>query len=301
MPVYNGERYLKDAIQSILDQSFTDFELIIVDNASTDATEDICREFAAQDDRIRYSRNQVNIGGAPNHNRVFELATGKLFKWAAHDDLYPREMLQRCVEVLERAPNSVSLVYTYFELIDESGDTLGIGSDPIEKRDPRPYLRLARYLMKVGYCAASYGLIRSEVLRKTRLMASFPFSDRVYLAELAMLGELWEIREPLLRLRNHAGRSTRANTTAGAIREWYDPSEAKKAAVLPLQIKADLEIARSALRLPMPWIDRGLCLIVALAVPCWLRFLKWTFPMRKKWGLAPSVVRTGKKVSGSVS
>jgi glycosyltransferase involved in cell wall biosynthesis len=291
LPVYNGETFLRGAIQSILEQSFADFELIIVDNASTDGTSEICREFAAKDNRIRYYRNEVNIGGAPNHNRVFELSTGKFFKWASHDDLYPKEMLRRCLEVLEAAPDSVSLVYSQFELIDESGESLGIESDPIEMRDPRAHVRLIRFLMKVGYCTATYGLIRSDILRKTRLMASFPFSDRVYLAELAMLGELWEIREPLLRLRNHAGRSTKANKTVDSIRKWYDPAAAKMAMVLPLQIRADVEIVRSALRLPMAWKDRMLCFGVAMAVPCWLRLLKWSFPVRRRLGLAPSVKR----------
>lgn len=290
LPVYNGEAYLQGAIQSLLEQTFTDFELVIADNASTDATDQISRRFAAEDSRIRYYRNEVNIGGAPNHNRVFELSNGKFFKFAAHDDLYPKEMLQRCVEVLEAAPDSVSLVYTQFELIDESGNSIGIESDSIEKRDPRPHVRLTRCLMKVGYCTGTYGLIRSDVLRKTRLMGSFPFSDRVYLAELAMLGELWQIREPLLRLRNHPGKSTKANTTADAMRKWYDP--VAKAAILPLQAKVDLEIARSAWRLPIPWMDRLLCFGVALVVPCWLRLLKWSFPVRRRLGLAPSVKRS---------
>jgi glycosyltransferase involved in cell wall biosynthesis len=291
LPVYNGEVYLRDAVKSILDQSYPDFELIISDNASTDATEKICRDFAAHDGRIRYYRNEINIGASPNHNRVFELAKGEFFKWSAHDDLYPKEMLQRCVEVLEKAPASVILVYTQFEMIDEFGKSLRTLSDPVEKRDPRPHLRLARLLMKLGYYSGAYGLIRSNVLRKTRLEGSFPYSDRVLMAELAMLGEFREIPEPLLCLRIHPGRSTIANTTPDALRVWTDPSEAKKAAVLPLQARADLEIVRSVFRLPLRWIDRILCLAVALTIPCWRRLLSWSFPLRKRFGLAPSVWR----------
>ena len=81
LPVYNGEKYLEQALISILSQTYTDFELIISDNASTDRTQAICREYAAKDPRIRYYCNEENLGAAPNHNRVFELASGEYFKW----------------------------------------------------------------------------------------------------------------------------------------------------------------------------------------------------------------------------
>lgn len=87
MPVYNGGRYVKAALEAVLAQTFRDFELIISDNASTDATEAICREYAARDPRIHYSRNGENLGAARNSNRTVELATGQYFKWAHHDDL----------------------------------------------------------------------------------------------------------------------------------------------------------------------------------------------------------------------
>jgi glycosyltransferase involved in cell wall biosynthesis len=288
LPVYNGEVYLEQAIQSILVQTYPDFELIISDNASNDATESICRRLAEQDRRIRYHRNEQNIGGAQNHNRVFELAIGEFFKWAAHDDLYPPEMLRRCLEVLETAPSSVSLVYTQFEWIDEHGSSLGIDLDPVQSRDPRSYLRLARLLSKIGHHSAIYGLIRSEILRKTRLTGFFPHADRVLLAELAMLGQLWEIREPLLFIRDHPGRSFRANTTSEALRKWYNPGKAKDGLTLSIRAKADLEIVRSTLRLPLPWLERVLCLIMAVVMPLYIRFSDWTRPIRKKVGLAPS-------------
>jgi glycosyltransferase involved in cell wall biosynthesis len=295
LPVFNGEAYLAGAIQSLLEQSYRDFELIISDNASTDATGQICRDFAAQDSRIRYYRNAMNIGGAPNANRVFELATGEFFKWASHDDLYPKEMLRRCCEVLEKAPASVALVYTHFELIDESGNSLGIKSDRVGSRESRPHLRLSRLLMNIGYYTTTYALMRSNVLRRTRLEESFPYSDRVLLAELAMLGELWEIPEPLLLLRIHAGRSVTANPTPDAIREWYDPHEAKKALVLPLNLRADLEIARSALRLPLRWSDRLQCLVVAL------RRLNWSRPLSRSLRFVQGLWRTKRGALGSAT
>src|SRR5262245_16514015 len=119
LPVYNGERYLPNTLTRLLEQDFEDFELIVSDNASTDATQEICRSFT--DRRVRYSRNDTNIGLAANHNRAFALSRGELFKWAAHDDDFPRAMLARFVEAFDRASPAVSLVFSHCEYIDEFG------------------------------------------------------------------------------------------------------------------------------------------------------------------------------------
>src|SRR5689334_3559190 len=84
LPVYNGENYLAKTIASILAQTFTDFELIICDNASSDSTQRICEDFARQDARVRYGRNEKNLGAGPNYDLAFSRSTGTYFKWAAH-------------------------------------------------------------------------------------------------------------------------------------------------------------------------------------------------------------------------
>src|SRR5262249_32985361 len=99
--VYNGARFLEDTLDSLLAQTYTDFELIISDNASTDRTEEICRTYAAKDQRVRYYRSKKNVGVGRNCNRVFELATGDYFKWATADDLCKPELVARCLELLE--------------------------------------------------------------------------------------------------------------------------------------------------------------------------------------------------------
>ena len=86
LPVLNGEKYVAEALDAILAQSFLDFELIISDNASTDATPDICADYARRDARIRLHRHPSNLGAAPNFNFVFQRSRGEYFKWAAHDD-----------------------------------------------------------------------------------------------------------------------------------------------------------------------------------------------------------------------
>src|SRR5262245_165844 len=87
VPVYNGEAFLRQTLESILSQSFGDFEMIVSDNASTDDTEAIAREFAARDARVRYHRNRTNLGLAKNYNLLFSLASGEYFKWASADDV----------------------------------------------------------------------------------------------------------------------------------------------------------------------------------------------------------------------
>ncbi|TJV45636.1 MAG: glycosyltransferase family 2 protein, partial [Mesorhizobium sp.] len=120
LPVYNGENFLSDAIQSILDQDFSDFELVITDNASTDRTADICLEFAQRDRRIRYVRNVRNLGAGANFNRAFQLSTGEYFKWCAHDDRLSSGFLTDCVRALDANARHV-IAYPRLLGIDETG------------------------------------------------------------------------------------------------------------------------------------------------------------------------------------
>ena len=124
VPVYNGERYLAEALDSLLAQSFKDFEIVISDNAST-MHDEIGRAYQSKDPRIRYFRSEQNRGAAWNFNRAFELSTAPLFKWAACDDLHEERFLERCVEVLDRDP-SVVLSHTYCQDDRRKGGSAGI-------------------------------------------------------------------------------------------------------------------------------------------------------------------------------
>jgi hypothetical protein len=119
---------------------------------------------------------------------------------------------------------------------------------------------------------SSYGLIRSEVLRRTRLLGLFPGADNVLLAELAMLGMLAEVPEPLLRIRKHPGRSFTVNKTLKQLREVFNPGQGNKFSPLGLWGRIHLELVRSALLMPLEPHDRVLCFAVALMVPQY-----WTF------------------------
>lgn len=272
MPVYNGANFIRRSVKSLLSQDCEDFELIISDNASTDETESICRELAVGDARIRYFRNEANVGAARNYNRVFQAAEGKYFKWAAHDDECHRAMLGRCVEFLDASPDSVTMVYPLAELIDEEGKTLVAGLDRIESKDPMPHRRLARLLWSLNYCDPVFGLIKTEVLRKTQLIGPFFGADYVLLGELAMLGEIRELDEILFRLRAHSGRSMKANASARTRAAWYDPSASRKLFVMPSWERMVWEMCRSVWRSPLPPAEKVRCLLAVAGVHYWRRF-----------------------------
>ena len=201
LAVYNGERYLAEAIDSILAQTFTDFELIISDNASTDATAEICRERARRDRRIRYSRNPVNIGGARNENLTVTLARGRYFRWAAHDDYLEPTLLERCVDVLERQPEVV-ICYTQVREIDSDSNTLQIISRN-NADSPSAAMRFGRIILSGDFLEETYGLMRVDVLRTTRLQADYTASDRTLMAELSLHGRFHEVPEVLFAKRLH--------------------------------------------------------------------------------------------------
>ncbi len=226
MPVYNAERYLEEALDSILAQTYADFTLVIVDNASTDRTPEICKAYVANDSRIQYYRNERNLGAAPNFNRTFTLSTGIYFKWAAHDDLIAPEFLERCVEVLDHDPNVV-LCYPRVKMIDEYGQSIG-DYDPLpDTSSSRPHERFRNLVLAPDLAVQQMGLIRRSALEKTMLHGSYPSSDEVLLAELALCGRFYELPERLLIFRYHTGQIARTTKQRERV-AFYDTSRGNK-------------------------------------------------------------------------
>jgi glycosyltransferase involved in cell wall biosynthesis len=202
LAVRNGALYLQQAVNSILAQTFTDFELIICDNASTDSTEAICRAYAEQDARVRYWRNPQNIGGANNENLTFTKARGEYFRWAAHDDVLAPTLLEKCVAVLDSQPDVV-LCYTEIIEIDDSNNQIKL-TNRQKGVAAQPHQRLQELMYRDHTCEMTYGVIRTDVLRQTRLQQNYTDSDRTLLCELALYGRFHEIEEPLFYKRYHA-------------------------------------------------------------------------------------------------
>ncbi len=216
LPVYNGERYLAEAIDALLGQTYKDFELIISDNASTDGTADICRRYAQLDSRVRYIRQPKNIGLAPNHNVVVEQARGELFKWAANDDLYARELVERCIAALDEYPDVV-LAHCWTARIDGSGNVTRAYKYPLNTSSPRAPERFRSLLFDSGG-DDDYGVIRTSVLRQTAMQESYHHADHTIIAELALYGRFYQVPDWLYFRRDHLERAERAfpGSAAGA-------------------------------------------------------------------------------------
>jgi glycosyltransferase involved in cell wall biosynthesis len=197
MPVYNGERFVREALESFLGQTYPHFELTITDNASDDGTEAICREYADSDDRFRYHRNEQNVGAIHNFRRAFELARGEYFAWAAHDDLRAPTFLEACVVELDARPDAV-LCCTGMRIIDAGGRDVPSSVWPPTTRPVEGTLRdRIRALARARYWYDFYGLARRSALKRTRLPIQVWGFDVVVLAELLLQGEIAYVSEEL--------------------------------------------------------------------------------------------------------
>lgn len=263
LPVYNGEAYLAEAIDSILGQTYTDFELVISDNGSIDATQRLCEEFARNDDRVRYHRAETNRGGTWNFNRVVRLSGGEFFRWAAHDDVIRPTYLERCVAALDSHPEAV-LAHTSVEIIDEHGRNHGrYDAPPMRRNDPRPHVRFHDAATYGGRCHQIFGVMRRNALDKIPPYSDYGHADGVLLAQLTLLGPFLLVDEPLQLMREHGGQ---ASTTFGvkggnggidylAWREWFDPKYANKFGFPYWRIVG--ELARSLVVVPdVPLAER---------------------------------------------
>lgn len=210
MPVYNGEKYLQNAINSVLSQTFGDFELFISDNASTDRTQDICRAAMAADPRVRYSRSDINRGAAVNFTRALELSSpAEFFKWLPHDDTIAPDYLAKCVAALDAAPDA-SLCDTNAAVIDEHGVQIAVYDSGLKAvtEAKRASDRFAEYILTRHSNLECMGLIRRRCLDGSVLMDSYYLAERAFVAQLTLKGRFVRILEPLFGNREHPQRAT---------------------------------------------------------------------------------------------
>ncbi len=219
LPVYNGERFLAEVLSNFLAQTFTNFELVVCDNASTDGTQQICLAYARRDKRIHYFRNPINLGAVPNFNRAFQLSRAPLFKWAAHDDMYRSTFLETCVRILDANPDVV-LAHCGSTFVDENGETFpydnatltyvdpytGVHQTPDSPAigdSPHAAARFWQVLAGARWATHMFGVMRRDALAQTRLIPNFSGGDRAMLAELALLGRFQSADEILFLKRFH--------------------------------------------------------------------------------------------------
>ena len=225
LPVYNGEAYVKDAIDSVLSQTFADFELIISDNASIDGTQVICNEYAEKDTRVKYYRSKENRGAAWNYNRTFELSSGEYFRWLAADDMLAPGLLARSVQILE-THQEVVLCFSWTKDIDAAGNELVTKKSTVRSNNSQPSIRFwnLSQARPTHNCEEVFGLIRSDILAETKLIDYYTDSDRTLLAHLALYGPFYEIPEPLFWHRIHETSSVVVNPDRHERMLWFDPS-----------------------------------------------------------------------------
>ena len=204
MPVFNGEEYIQGALDSILKQTFSNFELIISDNASTDRTQEICLKYASKDHRIRYYRNKKNLGGPTNYNLVFKLSSGEYFKWAAYDDLLAPEFLRKCVSVLDK-DSSIVGCHCKTGRIDQDSVLLGYFNEGfLKKIDSVKTHERFRDLLDMYYTTTIFhGVYRASIFAQSQLHGSYIGADRNLVAELSLMGRIYNISECLFFWRLH--------------------------------------------------------------------------------------------------
>jgi glycosyltransferase involved in cell wall biosynthesis len=276
LPVYNGGRYLRDALDSLLAQTFRDFVLVISDNGSTDDTQAICEEYARRDDRIQYRRQTENRGASWNFRHVFDLAETEYFKWSCHDDVCRPEFVERCVEVLDRDPG-ITLCFSKSSLIDEHGRLIGPYDNRCLPTSSSAHERLSEVLSRLGLCHMQFGVVRTAVLARTSLIADHPGADRIMIAQLALLGRFHEVPDCLFERRDHPSMSGRAHATAGALAVWYNPTGRNKSKLLKWRVLAML--STSIFNGNLSLREKLLC---ELRLANWCRW-QWEAMLRELW------------------
>jgi glycosyltransferase involved in cell wall biosynthesis len=265
LPVYNGENYLREALDSILAQTFPHFELIISDNASTDKTREICEAYVARDRRIRYYRYDKNIGLAGNFNRVLALSTGDFFKWAAHDDVIAHDFLAKCVAVLDRFPDVILCESKVRALSPESEIGSEFPMDVQKLSSPKRHVRFGYLLMTDRVAMGEYfGLIRSNVLRMNVMFRGYPGGENPVRVELGLRGQIHVIPEHLFFFRSHPEQSYRKHPAVNLDAAWFASENAGR--ILYPHWSRLRDYCRSVKRVPMNPMER---------LQCFLRIAQW--------------------------
>jgi glycosyltransferase involved in cell wall biosynthesis len=251
LPVYNSDRYVKQSLDSLLAQTYGNFVLVISDNASTDNTAGICRDYAERDARIRYFRNATNIGNPRNFNRVFELTTTRYLKWSTSDDFWEATFLERAVEVMERDPG-IALCYPKAWLVDASGGNPRPFDDVLHLMQDDPAERFTAVVENIRLAHQHLGLIRTAHLRQTHLLGIYVASDITLLAELSLYGKFYELSERLFFRRFHeTSGSWKRDDQKHQAQYYYGTSGSRQAALPRWRCYAGLYAAVRSSPLPL--------------------------------------------------
>lgn len=200
LPIFNGQRSVRRAIESIQRQTFADLELVISDNASTDQTAAICRELAEQDPRVKFFTRAQNAGIVANFNRAFQLASGEYFRWIGGDDWLEPTYAEKCVAMLERNPDAIG-VTNFLAYWDDGGARMYQEYHGPRVDSPRAHERFERCLWLMNeaywYFDPMYSMHRRAVLERTHGLRPILNGDQMLAVELSLLGPYVHVPECL--------------------------------------------------------------------------------------------------------
>ena len=267
LPVYNGERYLEDTLRSVLNQTFGNFDLFIADNASTDRTEEICRDYAERDSRIQYIRNPVNLGASKNYTVCFEPARSRYFRWQNADDPIEPSLIERCFQALEADPGVV-LAYGKTHIIDEDGAFLEAYDDNLHLSSESASKRFKDCIQNLGLQNVIYGLMRRDALAHTALLGNYVAADMNLVVELSLYGKFKEVPVHLFNRRMHPEASSWKRDDSERQKNFWDPAKRK----LVMQTwRSILEYYKAVWRAPIPLEDKRLLSMFLLKRAYWYK------------------------------
>ena len=224
MPVYNGAKYIRETLDSVLNQTYADFILLISDNASTDNTGEICQDYAARDERIFYIRHPKNIGAAGNYERCFAPTISEYFRWQNADDTVEPTLIEKCVKILDEQPEVV-LAYGKSHIINDRSEFVNKYDDNLFLMQDSPVERFIDCLNNIALQNLMYGLIRRKELGQTARMGAFFSSDINLIAELTLYGKFYEIQEHLFNCRRHEDCSSWDMSDKEKLRQFWNPAK----------------------------------------------------------------------------
>ncbi len=267
IPVYNGERYLPAALDSLRAQDLEDIRIVISDNGSTDGTQEYCRAVAAEDPRIDYHRYDDNRGGIWNYGNVLTLTQTELFSWMAADDIKLPGFARASIEALDAAGPGAVFSCPRTRIIDGQGVVYEDLNDEAMGMDAATAHERIRNMLRAQASHPMYGVIRMDALRKTRGVLSVLGDDMVLLVELLCQGTMALAPEQLFLQRRH---DEQVSVQGVGATSWFAPTQ-KPNRTFP-ELRTDIELYRGVAHSELPWREKMRCW--ATLGPSWA-FRRW--------------------------
>lgn len=271
LPAYNAAATIGPSIESLLAQTFGEFELLVSDNASTDGTREVVEAYVRADPRVRYLRQSENIGANGNYSHLVRVARGEFFKWAASSDLCAPTFVEKCVTALATRPDAVLAVPRTCTFVGDPSTAKRYDHD-IEIIDATPSARLRALNSSLRLNNVLNGVVRLDALRRTRLIEPYYGADIVLVGHLALLGKILLVDEPLFFRRMEVSAATALQDPVACRRHHYPRLSAR---VLFQDWKRQYGWLRAGAATPMSFAEKMRVLSYLTQMCVWERRKLW--------------------------